>query len=125
MSLEAEIIVLCSTRNAAVERMQREMLDSFLATTPDRCRILFVENSSAPEEHLGWKRHVEANGQRFVFSESGFAMNRIDGFFVAAPFSKAPPGPANHLIGGTYRNVEVDYKGKEGAENMLRKWRPR
>jgi hypothetical protein len=100
VSLEAEIIVLCSTRNVAVERMQREMLDSFLATTPDRCQIRFGENSSAPEEHLGWKRHVEANGQRFVFSEWGFAMNRIDGLVVAASFSKAPPGPANHLIGG-------------------------
>src|SRR4051794_12025588 len=57
--------------------MQRNLLSSFLATTPSRCRILFVENSSLPDQHAVWKRHVEESGQRFVFSGSGFAMNRL------------------------------------------------
>jgi GT2 family glycosyltransferase len=231
---EAEIVVLCSTQNDAVEAIQRDLLASFLATTPDRCRILFLENSSTPEQHGRWKEHVETSGQRFAFSDSGFAMNRLynegtaltsaefvmyansdlifyedwyenllswferlDNLFVAAPFSCVPEGHqghargpwrhdgeqrdefldtahlpgwftcfrrssgwvwdeafeahyqdndfartlremrradgslrsgvaynsrVDHLIGGTHRNVSVDYKNAEGAEAMRQKW---
>lgn len=77
MIKHSDIVVLCSTRNKKVEEFQIQMIDSFVANTPEECKLLIIENSSEPETHNVWKDYVISKKQNFVFSNSGFNINKL------------------------------------------------
>lgn len=73
----SDIVVLCSTRNKKVEDFQVQMIDSFVENTPEECRMLVIENSSTSDVHSNWKDYVISKKQNFIFSDSGFNMNKL------------------------------------------------
>lgn len=77
MKKKSNIITLCSTRNKNVLDFQVEMIDSFVENTPDECKILFIENTSEEKNHKIWKDYVLSKGQNFIFSKSGYNINKL------------------------------------------------
>lgn len=77
MIKQSDIVVLCSTRNEKVLDFQVQMIDSFVKNTPEECKLLIIENSSTSDTYNIWKDYVISKKQNFIFSNSGFNINKL------------------------------------------------
>lgn len=72
----ATVITLSCTQNKKIEEFQIEMIDSFVKNTPSECKLLVIENNSHIDDHSVWKDYVKSKGQKFVFIDEEFNMNK-------------------------------------------------
>lgn len=74
---KSDLIILCSTKNKKIEEFQVQMLDSFIETTPEECKLLIIENNSEENSHKTWKNYVFSKKQNFIYSKIDFNLSKL------------------------------------------------
>jgi hypothetical protein len=74
---QSDLVILCSTKNKNIEEFQIQMLDSFVQTTPEECKLLIIENNSNENCYKTWKNYVLSKKQNFIFSQTDFNLSKL------------------------------------------------
>ena len=77
MTKSVDVIVLTTTRNARLLATHTIMLKSFLATRPERCRLIVLENNAKGPYQDAFRSSVLQAGMVYRYIDEPFNMNRF------------------------------------------------